>query len=73
MVDGKDVQYAYLWLGLAAVATLAVPPFRTVSIDHVAGCTLDGDAGARERDQRAFPLLVPKAGGPGKGNLGFVS
>ena len=61
-----------LWLLLAAVGTLAVPPLSTIAVNNVAGSTLDGDLGTRDRDERTLPFLVAEAGGTLEGNGGSV-
>lgn len=47
-----------LGLGLAAVASLGVPPSLTLAVDGVTGSTLNEEVGTSEGDQRTFPLLV---------------
>lgn len=61
-----------LGLLLAAVGTLAIPPLGAVTIDNVAGSTLDGDLGTGDRDERTLPLLVTEAGGTLEGDGGSV-
>lgn len=61
-----------LGLRLAAVGALTVPPLGTVTVNNVAGGTLDGDLGTGHRDQRTLPLLVAEAGGALKCNGGSV-
>jgi hypothetical protein len=56
------VRVEELGLGLAAVATLGVPPAGAVAVDLGAGLLLDGDGGSGDRDQGALPLFVAEGG-----------
>lgn len=56
------METAYLGLSLTAVGSLAIPPSRPVTVDHMTRGTLDSDLGPRDRDQRSLPLFVSKAG-----------
>ena len=51
-----------LGLGLATVATLAVPPASTVAVDLGTGGLLDGDVGTGHGDQGTLPFLVAEGG-----------
>ena len=60
---GQAVGVKGLWLGLATVGALAIPPLGSVEVDDMASGTGDGDVRTRDRDQRSLPLLVAEAGG----------
>jgi hypothetical protein len=51
-----------LWLGLAAVGTLTVPPALSTTIDSVVGSTSNDDVGAGDTDERSIPLLIAEGG-----------
>lgn len=51
-----------LWLGLAAVGTLAVPPALSTTVDGVVGSTSNDDVGAGDTDERSIPLLIAEGG-----------
>lgn len=53
----------HLGLRLAAIAALAIPPFRAVAIDDMAGRTRDSDLCPADADEGTFPLLVAEGGG----------
>lgn len=59
----KAVRVHELWLGLAAVGALAVPPAGALAVNDSAGVLLDGDVLAAEADQGAAPLFVAEGGG----------
>jgi hypothetical protein len=52
-----------LGLLLAAVATLAVPPTSTITLNLTTRVLLDGNAGSGRGDQGALPFLVAEGGG----------
>lgn len=58
-----------LWLLLAAVATLGIPPSATVAVDEVARCTGDLDVGAGDGDEWSRPFLVAEGRGTLKDDL----
>lgn len=59
-----------LGLLLATVGSLGVPPASTISVEHGARGTLDGDISSRNRDQGTLPLLVAKSGSTLEDDLG---
>lgn len=58
-----------LGLLLAAVASLAVPPTSTITLNLTTSVLLDGNAGSGRRDQRALPFLIAEGGGTVEDNL----
>lgn len=70
-VYGK--QLAYLWLLLSTISALAVPPLCPVAVDDMTASAVDRDLSTRDRNQRAFPLLVSKGGRTLKRNLQSVN
>jgi hypothetical protein len=69
----KVNRFAYLWLGLASIAALSVPPFGARSVNDMSSGTIDGDVGAGDRDQGTFPLLVRECSCTLEGDLGTIS
>ena len=57
-----------LGLLLAVIASLAIPPTGTITLDLTTRGLVDSNGVAGNRDQRTNPLLVTKGGGTGKGN-----
>jgi hypothetical protein len=51
-----------LWLGLATVGTLAVPPALSTTVDGVVRSAGNDDVRARDTDERSIPLLVAEGG-----------
>jgi hypothetical protein len=51
-----------LWLSLAAVGSLAIPPARTISIEDGTRSTLDGNVSSGDGDQGTVPFLVAEGG-----------
>lgn len=47
-----------LWLGLASVASFSIPPFGTVTVQLMTGCTRDSDVGSRDGEKWTRPLLI---------------
>jgi hypothetical protein len=71
---GQTVGVEELGLLLAAVASLAVPPAGTISVELRACGSLDGDGCSGNRDQGTFPFLVVEGGGSFEDDLcGVVS
>jgi hypothetical protein len=68
----QGVRVEELWLGLATVGTLSVPPLGTVTVKDGAGSTSDGDVGTRDGDKRTRPLLVTEGGLTLKDDLGTL-
>lgn len=58
-----------LWLRLAAVATLAIPPAGAIRVQNCTTSTLDGDIIAFNLEQRAGPLFITPGGCSLKDNL----
>lgn len=51
-----------LWLRLAAIATLAIPPAGTIRVQNGTTGTLDGDIIAFNLEQRTRPLFITPSG-----------
>lgn len=51
-----------LWLGLATVGTLAVPPALSTTVDSVVGSAGNNGVGAGDTDERSISLLVAEGG-----------
>lgn len=63
--DGRGVQLVgveELGLCLSTIATLAIPPAGSVSVNLGTGCLLDFDVGSGHGDERTLPLLVAESG-----------
>lgn len=58
-----------LWLRLAAIATLAIPPAGTIRVQNGTTGTLDGDIIALNLEQRTGPLFIAPGGCSLKDNL----
>lgn len=69
MRGGERASLEELWLGLATIAALTIPPCGSVAIDDVSRRTSDCLAFATNTNERAFPFLVSKASGACKGDL----
>jgi hypothetical protein len=55
-----------LWLRLASVGTLTIPPGSTTTIDGVTASTGNDDVSSRNGDQWTRPFFVAKGGGSGE-------
>lgn len=51
-----------LWLCLATIGTLAIPPALSTTVDGVVGSTSNDDVRAGDTDQRSIPFLVAEGG-----------
>src|SRR5688572_33455888 len=50
-----------LGLCFAAIPALAIPPSLAITVDEVAGSTLNQDVLTRHSNERTLPLLVPES------------
>jgi hypothetical protein len=71
-MDMRRGGYAYFRLVFASVATLAIPPLGTITVDNMASCAVDGDVGTGDGDQGTFPLFVCESGCALEGDLRHV-
>jgi hypothetical protein len=69
----KGVGVEELGLGLAAIASLSVPPASPTTVEDGSRSTSDGDISSRDGDERAGPFLVPEAGGALEYNLHLLA
>ena len=68
---GHGVSVEELWLGLAAVRALGVPPASSITIDGSTS-TVDSERVTRDGDQRALPLLVSEGGSALEDDMGAL-
>lgn len=62
-----------LWLFLASVAALAIPPLGAVAINDMTRSTNNLDSSTRDADQGTCPFFVAKGSGAFEGDLYFFS